>query len=71
MVFRSPSDTPDPVCVDYRKAARQLVPLIKRLACGEELTSQQLTTIVIDSWRVLEVAQKMLRHADGGDDPAE
>jgi hypothetical protein len=71
LIFKNPENTPAPVCVDYQGAAEQLAPLVARLASGDELSSQQLTTIVLDSWRVIEVARNLLRRADAANPTAQ
>jgi hypothetical protein len=67
VIFKNPGNAPAPVCVDYQKAARQLAPLIELLASGDELTRQELATIVIDGWRVVQVAENLFQRAGASD----
>jgi hypothetical protein len=46
--------TAPPLRADYQQAARRLVPLINRVADGENLTVRQLADIGLDGWRLLD-----------------
>jgi hypothetical protein len=43
-----------PLRADYQQAARRLVPLINRVADGENLTLRQLADIGLNGWRLLD-----------------
>jgi len=60
LMFKNPAADPRPMEANYPEEARRLLPLIGRLAAGDELTSSQLAGIAVGSWRIIEMVQRLL-----------